>query len=170
MSEERTCSKCGQTKPADQFYAGRAQCKTCKSAYNKAYSTRNSEKLREYQRRWKKEHPGKDSEYGARSYQKHKAQVKVRHSAYNAKNRFRRALWLSATDSRRHGYTPCSATPEEIEATFTGKCHACGKLEEQNDRRLHMDHDHVSGKFRGWLCTRCNKIDALASLEVPDGQ
>jgi hypothetical protein len=21
---------------------------------------------------------------------------------------------------------------------------------------LHYDHDHVTGEFRGWLCTRCN--------------
>jgi hypothetical protein len=36
--------------------------------------------------------------------------------------------------------------------------------------RMHLDHDHASGKFRGWLCSRCNMAigvlgDTVAGLE-----
>lgn len=31
------------------------------------------------------------------------------------------------------------------------QCECCGK-----EKELHLDHDHESGKFRGWLCTNCN--------------
>lgn len=33
-----------------------------------------------------------------------------------------------------------------------GKCDCCGKEEE----KLNLDHDHSTGKFRGWLCAGCN--------------
>ena len=33
-------------------------------------------------------------------------------------------------------------------------CEVCGELH----RWVCFDHDHVTGKFRGWLCDRCNKV------------
>ena len=37
-------------------------------------------------------------------------------------------------------------------------CELC----DRNDQKLFCDHDHESGKFRGWLCSGCNS--ALARL------
>ncbi len=34
------------------------------------------------------------------------------------------------------------------------KCEACGGP--PTKRRLHLDHGHATGKFRGWLCHYCN--------------
>ena len=48
-------------------------------------------------------------------------------------------------------------------------CELCGKI--PNDgQRLHLDHDHVSGQFRGWLCAECNSSlghfgDSLFGIE-----
>lgn len=39
-------------------------------------------------------------------------------------------------------------------------CECCGRL--PGRRALALDHDHVTGTFRGWLCGRCNT--ALGSL------
>jgi len=34
------------------------------------------------------------------------------------------------------------------------KCELCGGL--PGKRALHLDHDHKTGLFRGWLCQACN--------------
>lgn len=47
------------------------------------------------------------------------------------------------------------------------KCEVCKSP--PGKRSLHADHDHVSRKFRGWLCNRCNWL--LGALEnVGDGK
>lgn len=50
-------------------------------------------------------------------------------------------------------------TVEQREAMFKaqdGKCACCGRPESDFKRVLHVDHDHVTGKVRALLCTRCN--------------
>ena len=34
-------------------------------------------------------------------------------------------------------------------------CDCCGK-EVTNRKTMHLDHDHKTGDFRGWLCNTCN--------------
>jgi hypothetical protein len=34
-------------------------------------------------------------------------------------------------------------------------CEVCGR---RTKRRMHFDHDHATGQFRGWLCFHCNAV------------
>lgn len=48
---------------------------------------------------------------------------------------------------RRNGVpSPTHACPE--------RCEICDQLPKQ--RALHADHCHLTGTFRGWLCSECN--------------
>ncbi len=50
-------------------------------------------------------------------------------------------------------------TLQEYDAMLEGQnraCAICGKHSESMTRRMCIDHDHVTGKVRGLLCTQCN--------------
>ena len=50
-------------------------------------------------------------------------------------------------------------TPEEYILIYNaqeGKCAICGKSQSILKSALCIDHDHITGKFRGLLCTKCN--------------
>lgn len=38
-----------------------------------------------------------------------------------------------------------------------GCCAICGTTNEQMIKRMHVDHNHTTGKVRGLLCDKCNR-------------
>ena len=46
---------------------------------------------------------------------------------------------------------------EAVRSKADGKCMICGVSEKECHKGLHLDHDHVSGRVRGLLCSKCNK-------------
>jgi len=38
-----------------------------------------------------------------------------------------------------------------------GHCECCGGIDPKSVGGFHEDHDHKTGKFRGWLCGNCNR-------------
>jgi hypothetical protein len=66
--------------------------------------------------------------------------------------------------SRRAAGLPEPGRPEP------NNCECCGRLSSRPRRALALDHCHVTGKFRGWLCTACNLAlgklgDSIEGLE-----
>lgn len=105
-----------------------------------------------------------------RYYQKHKAKHRARVESWATRNpravkekakryrerwagrqqtRFRR-WWL-----RRFGLT--LAEWQQLFDSQGGRCALCHKrFADKANRRLHIDHDHKTGKLRALLCSACN--------------
>jgi hypothetical protein len=73
-----------------------------------------------------------------------------------------RAAYMRNWDAAKMGIAPCFEFPDPPEDNL---CANCGR-----EAKLHLDHDHKTGKFRGYLCIPCNMGigqlgDDIAGLE-----
>ena len=121
-----------------------------------AWENKNSERIAERKRLYNKDNRQKNAES---------------HREWRNRNRVHLAIRDSYRQSIKRDYAACGTPIKEIEAAFTGHCHACGSTDHA-DNRLCVDHDHQTGNFRGWLCRECNltlghaqdSLDRLQSL------
>jgi hypothetical protein len=94
----------------------------------------------------------------AKWYAAHKEKQRARNRAWRAKNpekvKAAQLRWRAKNPdkhknaSRKNRGLPTPTRPAPIICECCGS--APGKL------GMALDHDHVTGKFRGWLCRKCN--------------
>lgn len=130
----KTCTKCAQEKPKEDFgkWKGssdglKTRCKVCLCLEARTYRKNNPVKARDAWKRWAEKHPLRE------------------------KNRIRKYL------SRRVGVEDRF---EEVEKRRVGPCDICGGLPKKVVHSL--DHDHETGEFRGVLCRACNTLLGMA--------
>ena len=87
---EKTCTKCGETKPVSEFskqrngkHGVRSRCKACESAYRKA----NKERLTEYKRAYYKANKEKVAEQRRAHYEANKEKIAEQKRAYREANK-----------------------------------------------------------------------------------
>ncbi len=132
------CGGCKAEKPIEKF---------CKNARAKdGFSDRCRECASAYCKEWR--HVDKD-------------RAKAKDKATKLKHRFSVSLAKSRHVAKQQGHVFCSATEAELKAAFTGFCDVCGVPEAECNYRLCMDHCHITGELRGFLCGRCNKALGL---------
>lgn len=127
-----------------------------KKVSKRAWRVKNREKVNQYKRSYRAANKEKHARMGKAYREANREKISQYRQSYHTKNRFRVSLRSSQAAAKREGYAPCVASEAEVAAAFKGECHVCGVSELELKRRLHLDHDHKTGKFRGWLCHHCN--------------
>jgi hypothetical protein len=103
-------------------------------------------------RKWRRKHPALAAEIKARYREKHLERIreedKLRARRIRAIAPERQKQVVSRSRQKR-------IAAQEVEAgrPRPDRCELCGG----NDDRIVFDHDHSTGRFRGWICDRCNK-------------
>lgn len=107
----------------------------------KAYRLRNKDKIKAASRIY---------------YEKNKARLLAQSRQYEKDNpekvRARQNAWAFRKLLKQYGLT--MEIYERIVRRQQGLCAICRKP--PNKQRLHFDHDHSTGQFRGLICGRCN--------------
>lgn len=114
--------------------------------------------------------PGHNREWYARNLEVKRAKARAYYHAnrearrdyqasYNATNRAEIARKQQTRNSEKLGGTLHAGLPEAamwLQESSCAICHHAPPPDAVHAQRLHFDHDHATGQFRGWLCMSCN--------------
>ena len=140
----KTCSSCRKQKDLSCFRSGTksAKCKECLRVQDHAYYNAHKQKWVERDKRLREE----DGEAFRQSSRE--AQARYRANPNNT-------IWLRYMKARY------GITIEQYSAMFDEQksmCAICNTLSgDGKGQRLHVDHDHATGKVRQLLCFQCNR-------------
>ena len=140
------CSTCGEMKPENEFSRdrhARKQSPRCRQAlYGRTYDCLDCIKKK------RKELHRRNPQIAIRRNKKRRKEYK---------NPEIRKKQVDARYRSRYGIT--YGQYEEMLKSQEGVCAICGKdNKHKTQRRLHVDHDHKTGKVRELLCIRCNTV------------
>lgn len=163
----KVCTKCGKRKKLGDFhksrvgkYGLRSRCKQCINTAHKNWQLKNSDEIKEYNKIYHRSYYEKNK---TKILQKMRTREKNLSDEDREKRRTRQKKYTSSgyrkTQYRNnqyyrtaHWYGITKEFALELHNKQDGKCAICGKRE----KRLCIDHDHVTGKVRGLLCHGCN--------------
>ena len=130
---KKKCSNCGELQPLSEFRKNKlgkdghhTKCRTCEKAYQKGYYRRPG--VKERRKQWRDQR--KETHPGLWAKQKLKYNLKADHG-----------VTLEQYD--------------QMLEDQNGVCAICGGIN-SDGQRLHIDHDHKTGKIRALLCRFCN--------------
>lgn len=136
--DERVCKKCGELKPANEFFRYRdrkgefrlkARCKVCIRPEKRVHYHNSKEKIMSSRQKY---------------YVKNRDTIRAKVTAKKL------GIELEVV----------------VELRQITSCQVCGRTEEEEGRALAIDHCHNTGDVRGVLCSRCNVALGLLSDDI----
>jgi hypothetical protein len=145
----KACRKCGVVKPLSEFYQQRGMkdghrhnCMSCHKQGSKDWYSRNREDWIQHVAQWKRTNRDRVNASNRRRRVERGDELKRKERAGHLRRKY--GLKLSHFDM--------------LVTAQLGMCAICHRIEME---RLHVDHDHASGRVRGLLCGKCNKAIGL---------
>lgn len=143
-STMKKCSRCKEEKPLSEFYCRNKElwkyyyhCKECDKKRQRWKRKENIEYFRERDRGYYEN----DKEVRARKMREYRAKNREKMREQNMKSKY--GLLIVDYDKKLVDQGHC--------------CAICGKHQDNNHRRLCIDHDHLNWKARWLLCDWCNR-------------
>ncbi len=128
----------------------------------------------EYLKNWKKANPDKVEAYRLKELPKAKARGRkwyyMQHEENKKFGKEYQKEWVKNNKEKRKGIVRKAAlkryglTEESYEQLLKEQnyyCAICPKQKSTTRNNLHIDHDHVTGRVRGLLCSKCNTAIGL---------
>lgn len=143
--------------------------RTAKNEVNRRYYARHRERLAEEKRQYRKDNPDKISAVKRRYYARNRKLVIESVKLYNEQNPEKRKASDLKTKRGRNLKRLYGIGIDRYAAMFEaqgGCCAICLTHQSKLKRKLHVDHDHATGKVRGLLCQLCNTALGLARDDI----
>lgn len=152
-------------------YMTQEEKKEAQKRYQAAYRAKNREKQAEYAKKYRDQNTEKVALYNKQYLQDHKEQYAeyARRRDPEAKAAYMKQYYAAnkekLKDYGREWYRKFAKEKQPTIEALAGRprpdaCEVCGGTNYAGNGRLGVktvfDHDHQTGKFRGWLCDACN--------------
>lgn len=148
--KSRNCTKCGIEKNLDQFhnatkgkYGKRSMCKSCDLLAGQKWLRENRKKALATSQKWRENNTERYKAAAKKIKQKHAERYRGVHLT---------KYWPGVS------WEEALALYEKLLESQNRCCAICKKHESHFKRKLHTDHNHKTGKVRGALCFRCNRL------------
>ncbi len=155
------------------YNSHKKEIKKKQKKYQKQYYNANKERIKKHNTNRKEERKQYQKQYyndkniKLKEYQKqYRLNNKEKIKQYCMNNKELRKQQRRKINLKQYGITPKQYN--EIFNKQEGKCAICDKHQNEFKRALFVDHNHITNKIRGLLCSKCNFIlgNANDSIEL----
>jgi hypothetical protein len=152
------CNACKGEFPASSFHKAATttrgyqyKCKACVSLLDTNLTPERRQVKLTALKEWRVANPDKRQEQKRRHYEKHKDRIDQRAKDWYENNKERH---VHNALLRKYGVTLEQYNLLRAQQDFC--CAICNDHEDSVGKKMFVDHDHVTGKIRKLLCTKCN--------------